>query len=505
MQSSEDKVLTPEEEALKLSSTYIYTGMFIIAGLLVSLNTFTIYQLAENVGQDTTDVGSIFVPYGAGLFVGLLSVKWKTIRLDTLMSCVLLLTTVVLIVLPFNKSKTMLYPYQFVLGLVLAVIETGSMYQVRMIQGKAAGVWLGLTGSCLSVGFFLLPLVMVITKNNIYAEYVLVAICTALSGLVLLVKTKRKCDVAATSGTEKATEALQERRGIELSSVSGEAPTELPEASLEAVCLVDGRQASRQPKGSGNNPHYWVEISICLLFILFVGMENSIGVFLQQYLDENQALDAGNKNRYQMLFISTASASKLLVPAYQYYFPDPKKIRLCLYTLNFFAFLAALVWVLLTPVGGATAPTVDFVSSVSKREQGAFTMFLAVNGLSTGGTMSLAYDVCNSLTFTSRTGVMFLTGSIYIGSSFFAWVFSSVWNGTSGTRRHEVYPIMVLSISLLVFLFFPLLPYISYMSDYDSGSPKSVCDPSDEQIQEQAPGCASKPVISSGDKLETLL
>lgn len=500
MQSTEKgMVLTAAEEAFKLSSTYVYTGMFIVAGLLVSLNTFTIYQLAENVGQDTTDVGSIFAPYGVGLFVGLISVKWKTIRLDILMSSALLLTTAVLIILPFNKSKTMLYPYQFVLGLVLAVVETGSMYQVRKIQGKDAGVWLGLTGSCLSVGFFLLPLVMAITKNNIYAEYFFVAVCTAVSAILLLLKAKRESVSGKELGAideDGVKQARQEGGDIELMSVNtaGKAPQDAQKdeidtaASLEAVCLEEvgeGLVSGAAGGSSTNNPHYWVEILICFCFILFVGMENSIGVFLQQYLDENQALDAGRKNDYQMLFISTASASKLLVPVFQYYFPDPKKIRYCLYVLNLLSFLAALIWVLLSPLGSGTEPAADFSASAAAKEQGAFMMFLAVNGLTTGGTMSLVYDVCNSLTIASRTGVMFLTGGIYIGSSFFTWVYSGIWNGKEGTRRHEVYPVMVLSITLAVLLLFPLLPYLSYLPNYDSRSPKAESVATDEEEKEQ--------------------
>jgi len=465
----EDLLLTQEEIAFKLSSTYVYTGMFIVAGLLVSQGTFTIYQLAENVGQDTTDVGSIFVPYGVGLFVGLMSVKWKNIRLDILLSSSLLLSTIVLIILPFNRSKTMLYPYQFILGLQLAVIETGSMYQVRKIQQKAAGVWLGLTGSCLSVGFFLLPLVMAITKNNIYAEFFFVAACTAAAAILLLLKACKETQVAkarAADGefraiglaTHEATQNLKQRReDIELVPFSETTPMSAQAAapSTQAAPLVSNNSKS--------NPHYRVEILLSFLFIIFVGMENSIGVFLQQYLDENPALDASRKNEYQMLFISTASASKLLVPAFQYFFSKPKQIRYFLYALNFLSFLGALIWVLWSPLGSGAVPATDYDSSAALTEQKLFWMFLAVNGLTTGGTMSLAYDVCNSLTTASRSGVMFLTGGIYVGSSFFTWVYSGIWNNKVGVRRHEVYPVMILSISLLVFLLFPVLPYISYV------------------------------------------
>jgi len=441
-----DVILTPEEEAFKLSSTYVYTGMSLVAGLLVSLGTFTIYQLAENVGQDTTDVGSIFAPYGVGLFVGLFSVKWKTIRLDILMSVSLLLTTIVLIILPFNRSKTMLYPYQFVLGLQLAIIETGSIYQVRKLQGKAAGVWLGLTGSCLSVGFILLPLMMAITRNNIYAEYFFVAACTAAAAILLLHKAHKEATVSSTPSSSSS--------------------------SSDAIGVASDIK--------GNNPHYRVEMLLSFLFLIYVGMDSSIGVFLQQYLDENPALDASRKNGYQMLFISTTTASKLLVPLYQYYFPKPRQIRYFLYALNFLSFLAALMWVLLSPLGNGTTPAADSYSSAALTEQSLFWMFLAVNGFATGGIMSLAYDVCNSLTTASRSGVMFLTGGIYVGSSVFPWVYSGIWNGKEGTRRHEVYPVMILVVSLLGFLLFPVLPYISYVPDLDSAASELIRDSGSE-------------------------
>ncbi len=477
-----------QEARSKHLSTYVYVSLFGLAGALISVGTFTVYQLASNVGTDTTGLGSMFAPYGGGLFVGLLSVKVKKLSLDAMLIGILIAATAVLILLPFNKVLNMLYLYQFILGASLAFIETGCMYQIRILQGSQSGVYLGLTGVFMSGGYFLIPLVMLLSKNNIYVEYFVVAGGTLIAAMGLLFKSKhemnvtmQKRDVTNESKAPELESSLNQEVGdstIEMTPLNDSAADPVQLWGLPAAESDSKTETSTSP--TAKNDHYRVELLLCFLFFIFVGQENSIGVFLSQYLTENPAMDSGDYNAYQMIFIATASAGKLLVPVLQWYFPHPRQVRMIINISNVLVLIVTVLWVFVSSALSTHDNNNMEIFPEDRSQRKWFCAFLAVDGIAAGGTLSLAYDVANSITRTSRTGIMLLTGGIYLGSSFFTWIFSSIWQAQEGINRHQVYPIMMVIIKLTITLLFPVLPFISYIDESKVlqavTSPSPSCD-----------------------------
>jgi hypothetical protein len=469
-----------------LRSSMLYVGAFGVIGQLVALTTFTPFQLAANVGKQTTEIGATLLTFGIGLFLGVMSLKSKSISVDILMLVISAITVVVLIALPFNRSFAMLWFYQFILGLCLSAVETGAMFLIRKINGKDAGVWLGLTGSSLSIGFFIVPLVMLITDDNIYAEYFMVAVCMAVLALLLLYKVISNPDLEIKDPENKLNKENIISVQIELQNddqvhrhkaLEGHSDDEAPATDLgikknidsddETVCAgyetpseIDIDQGNEDRRLDANavsstSQHYHVEFVIFAILFIFVGMENSIGVYLQQYLDEAEHLDTGLKNSYQTVFICLSSLSKFIVPLYQYYFPKPYQIRFMLNICNCLNVICVLVWVIFSDVGNANQSL--------RGNSVLFYFFLAMNGLFTGGSMSLMYDVVNSLTFANRTSTMIMTSGIYIGSSLYPWLLSVIWESGTSDYRHEVYPYSTLAMAILVTCLCPVLPFVSYI------------------------------------------
>jgi hypothetical protein len=456
--------------------TWVYTSLFLIVGLRVSLSTFTVYQLAEKTGHTTTEIGSTLFVYGIGLFFGLCAMKIKSVSIDMMLIAVLTISTAALVLIPFNTSLELLYIFQFIMGFDLAMVETGSMILIRKIQGKNAGVWLGLTGSCLSLGFFIVPIIMSLTNDNIYWEYIFVAVISAIALGILTVK----YITANTEGNaegEAVVDTSEVDVAIELKLVPTEEKQEKDKED-EDESITHHHHHHHHQLQPDQKQHYHVEITICLIFIIFVGMENSIGVYLQQYLDESIYLNTIDKNTYQLVFIICSSLSKLCVPIFQWYYPQPLYIRRLLYICNIINFLCILIWCLSSSAIGVNEVATASTSNDSKSESGSnidvimFFVFLSVNGLSSGGTMSLIYDVCNSLTIANRASTIILTSGIYIGSSLYPWFLSITWESLGSDdkyhnydRRYEVYPYSTLIMASIVMVVCPILPSLSYLKE----------------------------------------
>ena len=506
----------------RAASSWLYVSLFTNVGLLVALTTFTPFQLAANVGEDTTGIGSTLAAYGIGLFAGLVSLHIKFWSVDTLMVIILIATTIAQVALPFNKSLGMLYVYQFIGGMCLSNVETGAMYMVRKINGKKAGVWLGLTGSFMAMGFFTIPMVMLITDDNIYAEYLLVAACLLVSTALLLYKIKQDRDVVASAAGGGAvlvatTDADEEEasenddqdhvdtaasEGIEMMKAKAKAKAKVEEAiakgkgndsdsdadtvdlnvphgeqsghaELSLKSLTDGsdddndNKLNEEDKVQDREPrHFYVEYVSLFILFLFVGMENSIGVYLQQYLVESVHLEIADKNSYQTVFTIASSASKFLIPLYQYHYPKPKQIRFLLNLSNILNVIFIVVWYAASDAGNIDANVENGPSGMVHSlatNKAMFYMFLTMNGLVTGGTMSLIYDTVNVLTDANMTSTMILTSGIYIGSSVYPWLVSVVWEACSETTGHMVYPTGTLIASVVIMFVSPLMQYVSYV------------------------------------------
>jgi len=194
---------------------------------------------------------------------------------------------------------------------------------------------------------------------------------------------------------------------------------------------------------------------------------------LQQYLAESVHVELETKNSYQTVFTIASSVSKFLIPLYQYHFPDPPQICLLLNVSNILNVIAVLVWYLASDAGNIDACLVDDGVGMNysiSANRSVFYVFLTFNGLVTGGTMSLIYDLVNVYTNANMTSTMILTSGIYIGSSLYPWLVSVVWEAQSASTRHMVYPTGTLIASIIILCSCPSMQFLSYKRDAITGA-----------------------------------
>ena len=119
-------------------------AMGVCGVVLVALGS-SLEDLAENIGLESTDIGTVFIARGVGaIFGAVISAKiYRWFPGNLVMTIALTLIIVLLLSLPFNKSYIILHVYFLFLGLGTAVTDTGCQIMTRKVHGKKAGPWLG--------------------------------------------------------------------------------------------------------------------------------------------------------------------------------------------------------------------------------------------------------------------------------------------------------------------------------------------------------------------------
>ena len=146
-------------------------AMGICGIVLVALGS-TLSMLAANVGKNATEVGTVFVARGCGaIFGAVFSAKlYQWFPGNYVMFVGLLCISVLLVMLPFNKSNLVLHVLFLFLGVGTAITDTGCQIMTRKLHGKTAGPWLGANTVSFGISGAFVPLIEIFT-TSIFIQY----------------------------------------------------------------------------------------------------------------------------------------------------------------------------------------------------------------------------------------------------------------------------------------------------------------------------------------------
>jgi hypothetical protein len=146
----------------------------------------TLSLLAANVGKDATEVGTVFVTRGCGaIFGAVFSAKlYQWFPGNYVMFVGLLCISVLLVMLPFNKSNVVLHVLFLFLGVGTAITDTGCQIMTRKLHGKSAGPWLGANTVAVGISGAFVPLIEIFTKSIFVQYFALTLIVFSVSLLI---------------------------------------------------------------------------------------------------------------------------------------------------------------------------------------------------------------------------------------------------------------------------------------------------------------------------------
>ena len=247
LEGSEMDIVTEAEKEAKKRTKYCMGAMYMAAmgvcGLVLVALGATLTYLADMVGKDSTELGTVFLARGIGAVSGAISSArlYKWFSGNYVMCWGLVLISAVMIALIYNTSVVALHIYFGLLGIATAVVDTGVQIMTRKLHGKDAGPWLGANTVSFGCAGALVPLIEVIIGKT-GAEFYVLAVWVALVAIGL---------------------ALVPTVEDFVSKGMGKAPPPRP------------KQA-----------HYNVEIVISLMVFLYIGGKVTLTGYLYTFIDD---------------------------------------------------------------------------------------------------------------------------------------------------------------------------------------------------------------------------
>lgn len=175
----------PKHEKYILGVTYML-AMGVCGIVLVALGS-QLGDLALSSHSTATAIGTVFIARGSGAVLGaIFSAKLYVWFQGThVMAYSLSLITIVLIILPFNRSVILLHVYFLLLGIGTAITDTGCQIMTRKIHGQSAGPWLGANTVAFGIAGAFVPLVELLT-SSVFIQFYVVAAIVAITALMII-------------------------------------------------------------------------------------------------------------------------------------------------------------------------------------------------------------------------------------------------------------------------------------------------------------------------------
>ena len=254
---------------VKFVISFGYLFAMAVCGFIIVALGSTLTGLASNVGYSVYDIGTVFVARGMGCILGTIasSILYTKFSGNTIITITVLFAAVILAWLPYCTSLLLLHIAFFLLGLITAVTETGSQIMMVKFHQDDAGPWVGANSTAFCVSGIIVPAVQLAT-SNIHYEYMVYAVCVALSGVWLLL-----------SPDPEKNGRIQPRRPDSVSAIS---------------------------------EHYWVEVIIGLMIFLMIGGGESITFYLKPYVHDTVAIDPAHDSLIFLVFFLWVTIGKVL-------------------------------------------------------------------------------------------------------------------------------------------------------------------------------------------------
>jgi predicted MFS family arabinose efflux permease len=366
-----DKELTPE--TIYVGIAYML-AMGVCGIVLVALGS-TLEDLAENVGKDSTEVGTVFIARGVGaVFGAVFSAKlYQWFQGNHVMVVTLLWLSSLLITLPFNRSLIMLHVYFLCLGLGTAITDTGCQIMTRKVHGRAAGPWLGANTVSFGISGALVPIVELFT-DSLYIQYFSMAVISIAIGLMI-----------------------------------GFGPN--PDVGQPAP----GAGPGKKPEPRTPPPHYNVEIVLSIMVFCFIGGKVTSTAYFDTYVDDTGVIPEDDET-YLILVLWTAIAIGRLAGVVDQLFMTNKTLPIHLSVLCVGGFLSMLIilW---------------FPDSAE-----ALWIGVAFYGLFNGPCVGYCYDWNNRITQPTEASMSIVMFGLNFGASLVPYITSLIWDVGGGPK-----------------------------------------------------------------------
>jgi len=342
--------------------------------VLVALGS-TLDELAENVGETATDIGTVFIARGCGaVFGAIFSAKlYKWFQGNYVMGVSLLAITFLLCTLPFNKSYVLLHVYFLFLGLGTAVTDTGCQIMTRKLHGKAAGPWLGANTVAFGISGAFVPLVEIVTGRLTLQYYIISAVVFSVTALIVL----------------------------------GPNPER------------NGRLAAAPPKkdGAGKSltPHYYVEVVIGFMVFCLIGGKVTSTAYLDTYVDETGVIDSDNGPKLVLVLWIAITVGRLAGVQDQRFLTNKTlPIHLSILLLGGFLSMLLILWFPENPE--------------------SLWIGIAAYGLFNGPCVGYCYDLNNRITYPTEKSMSIVMFGLNFGASLVPYLTTLAWNNGGGPR-----------------------------------------------------------------------
>lgn len=403
--ASREKTLPPDSHAAG-SDKYILgvaymLSMGVCGTVLVALGS-TLGTLAENCNTTATQIGTVFIARGIGaVFGAIFSAKlYLWFQGNNVMAAALLLITILLIALPFNKSVFMLHVFFLFLGIGTAVTDTGCQIMTRKIHGKLAGPWLGANTVAFGISGALVPLIEIFTENIFWQYYTITFVVAGITGLVYFGPNPEK---------------------------NGR--------------LMGGPPKGRLgPEGKPEAPHFYVEIVISLMVFFFIGGKVTTTAYLSTYVSETNILTADQGSTLILVLWIAITIGRLAGVQDQRFLTNKTlPIHLTIFCVGGVLAMLLVIW---------------FPESAN-----ALWVGVAFYGLFNGPCVGYCYDLNNRITYPTEKSMSIVMFGLNFGASLVPYITTLVWNHGGGppTLIYVTFLSMLLPVPLL-----HITKYLSY-------------------------------------------
>jgi len=384
-------------------------AMGVCGVVLVALGS-SLEDLAENIGLEATDIGTVFIARGCGaIFGAVVSAKiYRWFAGNLVMTVALALIIILLLYLPFNKSYVLLHVYFLFLGFGTAVTDTGCQIMTRKVHGKKAGPWLGANTVAFGISGALVPLIAIVTGSLVLQYYILSAIITGVTIFIFL----------------------------------GPSPDKLG---------ISGQPAGA-PKNGKKVPHYNVEIMLgCMVFCLIGGKVTSTA-YLSTYVDDTGVIDTSKESALVLVLWIAITIGRLAGVYDQRFLTNVTlPVHLSIFLIGGFLSMLLVLWY---PNSGPV-----------------LWIGVAFYGLFNGPCVGYCYDLNNRITFPSEESMAIVMFGLNFGASLVPYLNSVIWTATGSPKTLIVTIFLSMFIPLPLL---HMVKYVSYDETFNPLSRKGA-------------------------------
>ena len=374
-------------------------SMGVCGVVLVALGS-TLEDLANQIGFETTSIGTVFIARGAGSILGAIvcSKLYRWFSGNIVMSVSLMGIIIILVLMPSTRTITELHIFFFSLGLGTAVVDTGCQLMTRKLHGEKAGPWLGANATVFGLSAALVP-ILESFSSKLTTQYFTLATLVGLTCCLMLCASRysNKGELHPTVlGTSNSDDNNEE----------------------EPHLVV---------------PHYYAEIIISIMLFCFVGGSIAATAYLKPYIDQTAAVSIDQKGN--MVFVLWVSITIGRIVGVQ----DQR-------SLTTSALARHMTYLCL---GGFCAMLLVLIFP---RQPSALWIGVASYGFFHGPTVGFCQDLNNRLTFPSEKSMAIVMFGLNCGASFVPYFTTLLWDA-DGSGPMSL--ILIMGLSMLIPL--PLL------------------------------------------------